>query len=52
MGSSGNCVKNGLEGTIADAEKLVKKQRSQSSRLEVWLACSEAAAAAESAVCP
>lgn len=31
MGSSGNCVKNGLEGTIADAQKLVKKQ---SSRLE------------------
>lgn len=34
MGSSGNCVKNGLEGTIADAQKLVKKQCSQSSRLE------------------
>lgn len=34
MGSSGNCIKNGLEGTITDAQKLIKKQCSQSSRLE------------------
>lgn len=51
MGSSGNCVKNGLKGTIADAEKPVKKQCSQSSRLEVWPAGSKVAAA-ESAECP
>lgn len=53
IGSSGNCVKSGLEGTIADAEKLVKKQCGQRSRPEGWPACPKVVAAesTQSEVC-